>query len=690
MSPIQDALGSGDGPGDTGIAATLTATGAGNTLAVVGDWYSGAVALTGIESVTDNQGNTWTFSTSDSDNPPSAHTSGGGANYFGSFIAWCEDAAAGVTEVTVKLGTGATCFIAFAASEWTPMNADAGIAGTGTVPGTGDVTPGPLALSGTGETVLATTDVLSGILTGLPAGLSHFTSDSTTLQGWGTGLSGTFSAPWTGGMSGDTFTAALMAFIPSGALAVTTTQLPPAAEDAAYSQALTATGGSGTGYTWSISSGSLPSWASLDASTGVISGTAPGFIQVTSFTVEVTDSLSNTATQPLILPVGPYPDGQPSGGPWLLAFNDDFDVPYPTPYGTGPNPAVWSDRYVYGAGFRCQNGSGPGSDIEWYAHGYYGHSVADSILSLTAIFQNPGSIDPALPSDGVLPNTNQGYYTSGMAASFPFLNFTYGYVEARIQNPAAGVSGDWPAFWHLPFTQWPPEIDSSEYNPPGNDDEIHVGFLDLSSAWHQDFYDSDSDYHVYGMRLDPDFVTFFYDGEQVYQADYTAGALPWHIVLDHAVYSNTTGAGFPTSYNIDYARFWGVQGVPPQPVIAALSPGNTPPAGQVTVSFREVAGATSYRVTAFPQDELAYTGDYSEVDADLIFATGPSSPITVTGLNSGQPYCFTVAAVNGTGYSIESLPVPSFGPAPPAAPPAGGAPSDDDAREFKRRLLWGA
>ena len=137
-------------------------------------------------------------------------------------------------------------------------------------------------------------------------------------------------------------------------LTVTTTQLPDATEGAPYSQTLSATGGTAP-YTWSISSGSLPGWASLNSSTGVISGTAPGFAQATQFTVEATDAVAATATQQLILPVGPYPLGQPSGGPWVLAFNDDFDIPYTTPYGTGPNPAVWADHLVNGDYWRCND-----------------------------------------------------------------------------------------------------------------------------------------------------------------------------------------------------------------------------------------------------------------------------------------------------------------------------------------------
>lgn len=348
------------------------------------------------------------------------------------------------------------------------------------------------------------------------------------------------------------------------------------------------------------------------------------------------------------------PVGSPSGGPWVMVFEDHFDHPV----SGKPDPAVWCDRYIYGDQFRVQNNT---QELEWYAHGYYGHSVAGSVLSLTARFENPHTVDSACPVP--MFNGNTGLYTSGVACSFPGFNFTYGYVEARIANTEPTTVGSWPAFWLLPYSQWPPEIDIDEWKSGG----IVENYIDSGGTNHISNVAGDGSYHAYGLRLDSSNVTWFIDGVQQFQVPYTSGALAWHVILNHAMFSNTSGGPqFPLSFNADYVRAWVVQGVPAQPSIASVSPSNgIPGAGSATVSFGSVTGATSYRVTAFANDYLDDGGFNSAANYNTlngspeIAATGTSSPITVTGLTNGWHYSFSVAALNATGYSIESLPVPA-------------------------------
>jgi hypothetical protein len=79
-------------------------------------------------------------------------------------------------------------------------------------------------------------------------------------------------------------------------LAVSTTSLPNGDPNISYTQALTASGGSGN-YTWSITDGTLPAGLSFNGSTGVISGT-PTVVATSNFTVKVSDGIG-TAIKPL-------------------------------------------------------------------------------------------------------------------------------------------------------------------------------------------------------------------------------------------------------------------------------------------------------------------------------------------------------------------------------------------------------
>lgn len=353
----------------------------------------------------------------------------------------------------------------------------------------------------------------------------------------------------------------------------------------------------------------------------------------------------------------PQPVGQPTGGPWTLAFDDEFTGIYDGK----PNPAVWTDHFNNGDEQRTNNAN----ELEWYPHGSYGNSVAGGVLSQTAVFQNPQTIDPHCPNP-LQTGGSTGTFTSGIISSQPGFAATYGYWEARTQNTAVGTSpGTWPAFWMITRdVAYPPEIDIDEYNVPGHSGSVHSGYRNTAGTWTEVFTAGvDTSFHVWGMRLDSAHVTFFLDGAQLLQATYDGDAYAWTTYFDHAIGPAGTSTGFPASFNVDYFRMWVVSGVPAAPQITSISPASgIPSAGQVVVSFSTVAGATSYRVTPAPTDYLA---DGISRPSHSSF-TGASSPITVTGLTNGAHYNFTVCGINATGYGIESQPIPVL--APPSGP----------------------
>lgn len=120
---------------------------------------------------------------------------------------------------------------------------------------------------------------------------------------------------------------------------VTTTSLPIGMKGTAYSFTLMAGGGTGA-YTWSVSGGSLPSWASLDASAGTIAG-MPDAAATTNFSVTVTDAAGLSDDQALSLVINPP-------APLVISNTSLPDGIVGFPYGAGLqatggiSPYTWS------------------------------------------------------------------------------------------------------------------------------------------------------------------------------------------------------------------------------------------------------------------------------------------------------------------------------------------------------------
>ncbi|GAV02186.1 hypothetical protein RvY_12782 [Ramazzottius varieornatus] len=161
-------------------------------------------------------------------------------------------------------------------------------------------------------------------------------------------------------------------------------------------------------------------------------------------------------------------------------------------------------------------------------------------------------------------------YTSGRVDTQNKFNFLYGEVEWKAKLPRG--TGIWPALWLLqwqcppatPCTTWPPEIDVMEARgdqPNKVTTTLHYGRApnngdDTKEIWGIDFT---ADFHTYKVIWDPNQVTFFIDGREVYKiTDKTH--IPkeeMYLIMNVAVggwYSGSpsNSTPFPTHFIIDY------------------------------------------------------------------------------------------------------------------------------------------
>lgn len=169
----------------------------------------------------------------------------------------------------------------------------------------------------------------------LPTGLSLNTSTGAITGTASTSSPSTFTIQ--AASVGKTDTQVLTINITVPAVVISTTSLANAAQSAAYSQSVAATGGTGT-YVWSVTAGSLPTGLSLNSSTGAITGT-PSIVETSNFTVQATSG-GNTDTQALSIEVT-YPDVVVTTPTLAIAVED---WPYSqTVAATGGNGTyVWS------------------------------------------------------------------------------------------------------------------------------------------------------------------------------------------------------------------------------------------------------------------------------------------------------------------------------------------------------------
>lgn len=234
---------------------------------------------------------------------------------------------------------------------------------------------------------------------------------------------------------------------------------------------------------------------------------------------------------------------------------------------------VWQDEFTNAIGpdwvFETGNGSSGwgNNELEYYRR--ENAAIENGQLVITAKRESFGGFN----------------YTSARMKTQGRRSWKYGKIEARIKMPA--FSGIWPAFWMLgdnisSGAGWPAcgEIDIMEHV---NAEQRTYGTVHWSdpnnnyASYGGNTACTVTDYHVYSITWDANYIRWFLDGAQfheIYIGGGVNGTSEFHnnqfLLLNMAVGGNWPGFnidlnGFPAKMYVDYVRVYqDAGGNPPQ------------------------------------------------------------------------------------------------------------------------------
>ncbi|MGE5540657.1 MAG: carbohydrate-binding domain-containing protein, partial [Gemmatimonas sp.] len=317
-----------------------------------------------------------------------------------------------------------------------------------------------------------------------------------------------------------------------------------------------------------------------------------------------------------------------------LSYDDEFNSFKSSPDGS----SGYKTTFYFGGRSLPSNG-----EQEFYSDSSVGvnpFSNQNGELTITAA---PGS------------NPDGLWYNSGLITTEGMFTQTYGYFEMRAELPQG--QGMWPAFWLLAADKsWPPEIDALEAfgaknaNGEGGANSVHVGAItgDWASGGGGGWVnmpngaDITSGYHTYGVDWQSDFVTYYIDGQQVYQVTTPSDMhKPMYMLANLAVGGSWVGsaAGETGQMHVDYIRAYSKD-----PNVAAVA--------QQTISSPDGANTgsnagTGTGGTTSPIDVTTGTGNLSVRVSEDAYNGNAQFTVKVDGQQVGGTYTATASHANG-------------------------------------------
>jgi beta-glucanase (GH16 family) len=187
------------------------------------------------------------------------------------------------------------------------------------------------------------------------------------------------------------------------------------------------------------------------------------------------------------------------------------------------------------------------------------YSVSNGTLSL-AIKPTPADVSGAV---------NGTPFLSGQLETRPTFSQLYGYFEINAQLPSGG-SGISSAFWLLPESgAWPPELDVFEEDTSQGTHAVETGVFTNQSGstqqinnWDRSLPDLSAGAHTFAVDWEPDTITWYIDGKQVFQTATPADMhQPMYMLIDDLTsaagsWNGTPPAGLNTSMQVNWVHVY--------------------------------------------------------------------------------------------------------------------------------------